>query len=65
VNGQKYNLIGLTSIEGEHHNIRYKTYTSKSRDEWYEYDGRLVRVVDSKYIEKLCALVLYYQKAGK
>ena len=59
---KKYNLVGLTSVEGENLNIRYKTYTVKGKDEWFEYDGQLVRVVDRKHLEKQCALVLYYEK---
>ena len=30
VNSKKYNLIGITSIEGEHLNIRNKSYIYKS-----------------------------------
>lgn len=60
---KKYNLSGVTSIEGEHFNIRYKTYSKKGKGEWYEYDGQVVRLVDEKHLEKQCALVLYYQKA--
>lgn len=65
IENKKYNLVGLTSIQGENYNIRYKTYTMKDKNEWYEYDGPLVRVVNSKYLEKQCALVLYYEKVDK
>jgi hypothetical protein len=32
---KKYELVGMTSVEGENFNIRYKTYTLKSKGEWY------------------------------
>ena len=28
---KKYSLVGMTSVEGENFNIRYKTYTLKSK----------------------------------
>lgn len=46
----KYNLVGVTAIQGEHFNMRYKTYTLKAKGEWYEYDGQLVRSVDAKHV---------------
>ena len=48
--GTVYKLIGITSIEGECFNLKYKTYIFKSDDEWYEYDGKLVRIVNKKYM---------------
>lgn len=33
-----------------------------SSDEWLEYDGNLVKTIKKGYIEKLCALNLYYKK---
>lgn len=63
MDGKKYDLVGMTSVEGENFNIRYKTYTPKGKGQWYEYDGQLVRVVDNKHLERQCSLVLYYEKS--
>jgi ubiquitin C-terminal hydrolase len=49
IEGIRYKLTGVTSIEGEHLNIRHKSYILKE-EEWYEYDGKLVRLVDSRYM---------------
>ena len=65
MNSMTYNLMGVTSIQGESFNLKYKTYIYKAEDQWYEYDGRLVRTVNSKHMEKVCALVLFYSKAVK
>ena len=35
MDNKKYELVGMTSVEGENFNIRYKTYTLKSKGEWY------------------------------
>lgn len=31
MDGKKYDLVGMTSVEGENFNIRYKTYTPKGK----------------------------------
>jgi hypothetical protein len=29
IDNKRYNLVGMTSVEGENFNIRYKTYSQK------------------------------------
>lgn len=56
-------MVGLTSIEGgSNKSTKYKAYVMLSSDEWLEYDGNLVKTIKKGYIEKLCALNLYYKK---
>ena len=62
---KKYNLVGMTSIEGDHTSARYKAYLLISEHEWLEYDGPLVRIVPETYLKSQCALVLYYRKQQK
>ena len=50
VDKKKYGLVGMTSIEGENFNIKYKTYTRKDKNTWFEYDNQIVREVSSGYL---------------
>lgn len=64
MNGEKFNLVGVTAIVGGNKNIQYKTYISNVDSEWIEYDGELAKVVKKNVVQKACAIALYYRKAS-
>jgi hypothetical protein len=56
-------LYGLISIEGGSNKInKYRKFIMISSEEWLEYDSNIVRCVKKNYLEKLCALNLFYKK---
>lgn len=62
MNGEKFNLTGVTAIVGGSKNIQYKTYIMNSSAEWVEYDGEIAKVVKKSVVQKVCAITLYYSK---
>lgn len=62
--GESYQLVAATSIEGSQIDARFCTYL-REKGQWLEYSGDGVRVAKRTAVQKMCALVLQYRRLIK
>lgn len=63
-NGESYQLVAATSIEGSQVDSKFITYLRDKRH-WLEYNGEHVKLVKKTAVQKICALMLQYRRVIK
>jgi hypothetical protein len=63
-NGETYQLVAATSIEGSQVDAKFITYL-REKSYWLEYNGEHVKIVKKTVVQKICVLLLQYKRIIK